>query len=228
MVSLVFVKKKNVTLSQVTVSATSGGEISFIRALSSPAWFERGHKPSFSLDTLLKAIRHASKVAADDVESLVKPVVSVVVAAEKQKLVSVSVGRGVVHRLSRSSEYWNLIAKAVGGGLKIKSNTELEMRSNPEDVKALFGPTWDDYVGDRSVRCMVNRVVGYGAFVTALVGESMEFIPGLSGLLHFSRAGVDGTSLSAVELTKQLKENQVVNVRLVGWSDQGPMLARVK
>ncbi len=109
--------------------------------------------------------------------------------------------------------------------MKVKSDTEVEVPAEIRDFKTLFGVSWDDFT-DKSVRCVINRVQGYGAFVTALVGDSNEMIPGMSGLLHYSRASLNGQSLSAVELSKQLKVNEVVRIKLVGWSDQGPMLAR--
>lgn len=74
----------------------------------------------------------------------------------------------------------------------------------------------------------MNSVKNYGVFVTALARESGEQpLSGVSGLLHYSRASPTGQSLSESELGR-LKDQSVLSVKVIGWTDQGPSLVRVR
>ena len=86
---------------KVTVSATSSKAISFVRAVACPAWWSEGAKAVFSLSSLLGALRFGVSVASRDVDEFVRPLVNAFASEKKPPCISVLVGRGIVHRLSR-------------------------------------------------------------------------------------------------------------------------------
>lgn len=190
--------------------ASAEGKLIFVRGSSTA-------KPFLSLRSLCDMVASCSVVAANDARDIVAP--------SLPRRVTLPAQQGIIHRVSRSQEYAQYLAKQFNATkVSVVPPSTLAIEGTTSDVGASidFGKNWDTIgVCDAEV----TNVMPYGLFVQALDGDKP--LEGMTGLVHFSRCGVNGSSVDAAELKNLFKLKSKVKVVIKGWSEQGPLLSRV-